>query len=338
MSRPHFPRRQFASPRTGQEGLTLTELMVSITISMLVALAATGLLLSSKAGYTTVDDGSRLQDSGRYALDLIGRSVRQTAWEQWDKAEAPLVLQATYSANIIGLDAKKLERKTAAIDVPAPDADDRRSDVLALRFFGSAGGAAADNAVQDCAGLSASAPTLENADAGRGWSIFYVADSSEGIPELRCKYQGDKGWNSEGIVEGVESFQVLYGLDTAGNGASARYVNASAIDALDAALVLVGADAAEQARDKNRKTHWKKIVAIKIGLLLRGKQAAMQGATETTYDLFGAQYSAKNATRDPGTSLSESVLGGKDGALRDRQRKVFNLTIQLRNRSDGDPT
>ena len=48
----------------------------------------------------------------------------------------------------------------------------------------------------------------------RGWSIFYVAANGDGEAELRCKYRGASGWGADAIVRGVDSFQVLYGVDT----------------------------------------------------------------------------------------------------------------------------
>src|SRR5689334_16682729 len=83
-----------------EAGLTLVELMVSITLGLLVAMAAAALLLSSKSGYTAQDDVTRLQETGRYAIESITRAIRQAAYENWDKDEAPVLSTAEISANI----------------------------------------------------------------------------------------------------------------------------------------------------------------------------------------------------------------------------------------------
>ena len=65
------------SGAAGQAGLTLVELMIAIVLGMLVVLAAIALLLSTKATYTHQDDATRLEDTGRYALEIVTRALRQ---------------------------------------------------------------------------------------------------------------------------------------------------------------------------------------------------------------------------------------------------------------------
>jgi hypothetical protein len=103
-----------------------------------------------------------------------------------------------------------------------------------------------------------------------------VANDANGEPELFCKYySSDSGkWSAQSLVKGVESFQVLYGVDTSNpkDGTANKFLTATAVNALDAALVLDGNTADEKAKDLNRKTFWKKITEIKIALLVSGAQ------------------------------------------------------------------
>lgn len=318
--------------RTRQAGLTVVELMVSITLGLLVTMAAMALLLSSRSGYVTQDEGTRIQDTGRYAIESVARAVRQAAYENWDGNEAPIVTSATFSANIAGLDGHSLKENSEGITAPLTKAVNG-SDVLAIRFFGVGAGASGDGTILNCAGFGVGAPSSrENADQERGWSIFYVAADSGGEPELRCKYQGKSTWTSDAVARGVESFQVLYGIDTDGNGLADRFLNASAIDRLDDGLSLVGKDAAALARDKNRKTFWKKVVIVKIALLVRGSQSARTDALTAQYDLFGKEYSDAYAVADIGTRVKEAEL---PATIRNRHRKMFSITIQLRNQTAG---
>lgn len=308
-----------------QSGLTLVELMISITLGLLVVLAATALLVSSKTAYTSQDDGTRLQDSGRYALEIIGRALRQGAYESWDTGDggAPIVTTSKMSANLSGLDAKKVSATSTAIDTPLT-APDGRSDVLAVRFFGSGSAGAPDNTMIDCAGMGISQPTSQSdADAGRGWSIFYVDTGISGEPELYCKTYPDGGgsWTAQPIASGVESFQVLYGLDTDADHIPNQFVTATAINALDTAA---GVD--------NTNTNWKKVVSVKVALLVRGTASSRSDSLTKTYDLFSADYSAANAATDIGTQISEATL---PAASRNRQRKVFQSTTQFRNQAEG---
>jgi type IV pilus assembly protein PilW len=58
-------------------------------------------------------------------------------------------------------------------------------------------------------------------------------------------------------------------------------------------------------------------------------------APANLYDLFGKDYADMHAANDIGTRISESSMAATQ---RNRFRKVFALTIQLRNRSAGSGT
>lgn len=313
-----------------QAGLTLVELMISMALGLLVVMAATALLLSARSGYLTQDDDALVQDAGRYAIETIGRAVRQAAYDNWDPSESPGFDEATFSPNIIGLDASSLKSTTAGIDSPKTTSVNG-SDVLAVRFFGTN-----DGAMTNCAGFPVAAATAQDtADQSRGWSIFYVADDANGVPQLYCKYKGSSAWTAQAIVEGVESFQVLYGLDTDGDGLPNSFLTATAIEALDDGLTLVGATPAEKALDKNRKTNWKKVVVVKVALLMRGEHPSRTDALKAEYDLFGKDYSDANAANDRGVHIKEADM---QQSVRNRLRKIFNATIQVRNLSAGRTT
>jgi type IV pilus assembly protein PilW len=112
------------------------------------------------------------------------------------------------------------------------------------------------------------------------------------------------------------------------DGIANRYLNASAIAALDAALPLAGLDAAARMRDKNARTLWKRVVSLKLALLLHGATGSRPDAAALQFDLFGNDYSA--ADSDPGVHIDEAALAP---ALRARARKLIELTILLRNPS-----
>jgi type IV pilus assembly protein PilW len=323
-----------------QAGLTLVELMVAMTLGLLVVLAATGLLVSSKNSYTAQDDNIRVQDAGRFALEIITRAVRQTGYVNWDKQDAPMIATDVMSPSIVGLDANSLKSSAIGIENPLGTSVNG-SDVLAVRFFGvgnkPSAGSSVDGFSRDgygsiinCAGFGVDAPVSQNtADEDRGWSIFYVANNSNGEPELRCKYYGGS-WSSEAIASGVESFQVLYGVDSDSPPDSLpnKFLTATEINALDDKDGLSALPLA----DKNKLTNWKKVVAIKIGLLLRG--ASPNGGSAAVcpdaicFDLFGTDYGKDNSAADKGTRFKESDLPAN---TQNRVRKVFATTIQLRN-------
>lgn len=301
------------SGRQARRGWVLAELLVSMAVGLVVSLFGAALLVASNASYTAQDDIATVEDAGRFALDALGRAVRQGAYVDWDQFVDDA---STAPAPVAGLDARWLSAATPALGDPREDAING-SDVLALRFAPSA-----DGSVLNCAGF----PVTDDA---RGWSIFYVARGAGGIAELRCKYRGPKAWRAEAIVRGIDTMQVLYGVDTdsPADGQPNSYESASALNARDAALLLVGADKASRARDFNRKTHWKRVCAVRVSLLLHGARSAQDGSAPARYSLFGPGYDG--GTADPGTAIDPSGWPAKE---RDRERRMFAATFLLRNR------
>ncbi|SFV01556.1 PilW family protein [Pseudoduganella namucuonensis] len=306
-------------------GFGLVEMIVSLMLGVLVTLVASGMLVEANASYVHHAESARLNDGGRYALAGIAGAVRQAAFVNWDDRDAPSAVLPDAGASIAGLDAASVSRNSDGIDNPRPS-DANGSDVLAIRYAGSGAGDG-DGSILNCAGFGVGAASSE---AQRGWSIFYVAVGGDGAAELRCKYKGENGWGADAIVRGVDTFQVLYGVDTdtPADGVPNAYLNATAIKQMDAALPLEGEDEAARGRDHNRKTWWKRVASIQVALLLHGERHSRFDGAALKYDLFGAAYTDAAQGRDPGVHIDEDRLPRED---RQRARRVFTTTIVLRN-------
>jgi type IV pilus assembly protein PilW len=289
-----------------QRGMTLAELMVALAVGLAIVLAAGRLLVLANGAYAAQVESSAVDDGGRFAVDLIGRAVRQAG-------AVDIALLASDAADaapprLAGLDARTLSRTTPGLSDPLQAAING-SDVLAVRFPGADGGAV------DCAGFPAAA-------GAEGWSIFYLARNSEGEAELRCKYRGAAHWSADALVTGVDGFQVLYGVDTDDppDGVANRYLNAAALDALDADLAGLGE------AEFNRRTRWKRVVAVRVGLLLHGNRPTRAEPGSVRYDLLGAAYADAAGAIDPGSSLDEARMTAD---LRRRERRLFSFTVAL---------
>ena len=296
----------------------LAELLVALVLGLLVTLAAASLLLLAQSGYAAQIELAQTDEAGRFALEAIERAARQSAWVDLDREDAPPSAAAA-AARIGGLDNHALSSGGPGIDNVRPGGVNG-SDVLVLRFDGTGNAADGDGSVLSCAGFAVGA-------GNEGWSIFYVAPGAAGDAELRCKYRGQKNWSSDALVRGVDTFQVLYGLDTddPADGVPNRYLSAAAVNALDAALALDGASPGERARDLRRKTHWKRIASVRVALLLHGAPGGAVEREALAYDLFGPGYSDAD---DPGTRIDEARL---PPAQRWRERRTFATTIVMRN-------
>ena len=313
-----------------QRGATIVELMVALTVGMLVLLMAGAMLLSANAAYLAQVEAAALDDAGRYALELITRAARQASFVNWERDDAGADASMA-PAGLRGLDARTLARTSDAIDAtdnPPGDAVNG-SDVLALRFAGAGNAAGGDGSVLNCAGFG----------VGRyqqGWSIFYVARNAAGEAELRCKYRANGSWSADAIVGGIDTFQVLYGLDTdtPADGVANEYVSAAVLDERDAALILpvlpapTAADPQVRERERLGRTHWKRVTSIRVALVIHATRRGLPGVDPRVFDLFGRAYSDAAAGTDPGVRLDEAQLPGE-------ARQLFAATVLLRNAPAG---
>ena len=291
------PRSRVLSAR--QQGLAVAELMIAMTLSLLVALAAASLHQAVDGDFLHNAANTRIDDSGRFALAIITQSLRQAGFPgepgEAAAAGAPLAVEGRDAASV----AKEAEGMGDAL--PAVNA----SDVLAIRYAPAAAGAAG-GAMLNCAGFPA--------DPGEwAWSIFYSAQASDGIAELRCKYKGNHSWGADAVIRGVDAFHVLYGIDTdtPRDNIPNLYLTASAINARDAAL-----PPDEQAQ----KPNWRRVVSVRIGLLLHGEPGSRHAGQPGSYALLPGA--------DPEARIDEAYL---PEPMRHRARRLFSATVALRN-------
>ncbi len=73
-------RMNQAATRHFQRGLSLIELMVAITISLLLLAGVLQIMLGSKQTYNVQDGMARLQENARYALDRISQDISQSGY------------------------------------------------------------------------------------------------------------------------------------------------------------------------------------------------------------------------------------------------------------------
>jgi type IV pilus assembly protein PilW len=306
-----------------ERGLSLAELLVAMAVGLLVLLCAGSLLASANRAQAEQAEAAEMEEAGNFALETIARSVRQVAFVSWDAGLQGAATDPAAPASIAGLDDHVVGKAGEGI-AQASAGGVLGSDILVLGFGGAGQGERGDGSITSCGGFGVG-------EGGQGWSIFYVAYSSAGEAELRCKYRGQASWGADAIVGGVDTFQVLYGLDTDNppDGVANVYLNARAVQALDQVLAIEGGTPAARAADFNRKTWWKRVVSLKVGLVLHGRGAARRGEAPALFEVFGKAYADAQGGADPGTRIDESML---PPALQGRARRVFATTVALRNR------
>ncbi len=312
-----------------EAGFTLTELMIGLVLGALVVLAATAMVVTSRATYRTQDEATRMSETARFGLELMNRMVRLAGYTDFGDAFSP----PPYYSRIttwVNTDAYSLTGPNlvgANQSTPNGTPVVNGSDTLVVRYFGSGTPGITDGNLLDCGGNATPAPnaSFDTYAQSRAYNVLYVDLDTDGEPALKCLRQKyDAGGNPNGLdtpqtlIRGVESFQVLYGEGIYAVGPPP----ADPDDALPLTIVYrtgIGGS--------NPVVNWGNVRSVRISMLLRSAVGAQPDSGATTYNLFGASY--PNASNDPGTQFSTSTLSVSE---RTRIRRVVETTVFVRNR------
>ena len=328
--------------RARQGGVTLVELLVAMTVGLLVTIVALSTLILSRSGYSAVDSTTQLVDRERFVVDSLSRVIAQAGFQ--DFGASVLVTRAIskklggdpepdlFGWNNTGytqLDDLQISTSTKMVDGDRPSkcgtiSDTsclNGSDVLVVRFQGVGTSATPDGTMLNCMGNAE--PGIITGDLNeRAANVLYTArDSNTGEPSLYCSYYNfatGKLVAGQPLIEGVESLQLLFGTDNVVPTTAPTYVAADQDTVADRWL------RADQLRvtgnDSATRENWRRVRAVRVGLLLRGPVASAQERVTATFAPLGSVYSS---SADTGSSLSTVADG--------RLRRVVNFTVHLRN-------
>lgn len=340
-------------------GLSLVELLVAMVISLLLLGGIYSLFQNSSANYRMQAGLSRIQESGRFAIDFLKRDIRRSgyqgcssygpltntlndkdAWaynfevaiEGYDNVGSSVadlggletlpgtdvvVIRTSIEDGVSIVDNNNSAQLFVKITKEEPDAcaDDTDrvsgicdgdivmvSDCKKSRVFQAGNIQVADdslnvahpasgdpgNAISSWGGASAPEEEQFGTDAELikfATIIYFVRNNAADEPALYRKLGKD---NAQEMVEGVESMQVLYGVDTDNNHKVNEYLSA--------------ADVAD----------WEKVRSVRVGFLQRTPDP-VRGIEDD----------------DNVYQVLNEELGPYDD---DRMRRVFTSTIGLRNR------
>ena len=331
MTRIHVP----TSPRRHQ-GLTLIELLVAMALGMVVVVIAAAGLLLGQQGYRSVDSTTEMRDRERFVIDLVSRVVVQAGFQDFGAAQ--ISVRSTFEdpepdlygwnnavyaePNNISLSASTTiahENRPAACSVT--DTSCRNgSDILVVRYQGvnsTTTPTAADSTMVNCVGQADRGLTDGNLN-DRPISIFHVIRGANGEPSLACSYFNftTSSWvSSTPIIDGVESFQVLYGTDGMSLPGEPVVASDSVVDRWFRAdqLTVSGNPVLTRA-------NWRKVRAVRIGLVLRGPVGSAPQAAAATLTPLGSLYTQAS---DVGASLPV--------AADQRLRIQTAFTVHMRN-------
>ena len=183
-----------------QSGFGIVELMISLVITLVLTTVVANVFLATKTTYRLQDNLARIQENGRYAIDVMGRYVRIAGFRSNPGIPSATVFPNPYAT----IGAAGLNEVT-------------------IRHFGSGPTGTPDNSIKDCAG------NARDGDA-RIMHRFYLnggnlicdtsyEDTASGTPNATI------GATSVMLAENVESLTALFGVDTDADTSANYYVD-----------------------------------------------------------------------------------------------------------------
>lgn len=216
MKTPHITAVQ--PGRAASRGLTIVELLVAVTISLLLIVVIAQLFLGSRQTFATTDDVSRMQENIRFTQQLLIRTIHLAGYKSSPNSVTSTIFSTTSVPPTPAL---------AAINGAGTN-----SDQFTVRYQGSGTGptgAGADGSIVDCLGVRVNAGVM----AVNTYSIQQNPTTLRN--GLYCSNLPDTTLPVE-IVPDVENMQVRFGEDTDGDLTTNHYV--ALADVTDMANVL----------------------------------------------------------------------------------------------------
>lgn len=213
------------------QGFTLIEMVIAMIIAMIILAVVSGSYLNGLGTQRTQSELIRVQESARFAFDLISRSIRRSGFRN---TYAPFPVTYNYAgfprefcstsptpgSQFFGLNNPASMDPTVSTLSGSSIVIANSSDVLQIKGFGEDNptGTAADGGVIDCLGNTIRRGELVD-------EILYIAQdtTNNNEPALFCR-SSKAPTTPLPLVAGVESMQLLFGEDTDNDGIINRYV------------------------------------------------------------------------------------------------------------------
>lgn len=242
-----------AARHTFQQGVTLLELLVGITIGLLVVAIATSALMVSRGVSGTVSDASNIQQQASYAMRVIGMQMRQAGSLYLNPNPTGIATAAAESIlQPVAFETQANDPANVGLPFnPALHTISATADSLTSgfrRYKDQVHGSADEQSlVRNCLG----GPANDSADL-IVQSAFQFIDASD---ELRCN--GNNA-GTQPIVQNVAEFQLRYLVqnNSIPGSATIQYTSTapttwSQVQAVEVCLVLYGNEAIDMPAGSN---------------------------------------------------------------------------------------
>ena len=344
-----------ASRGDRQRGLTLTELMVSVAISLAVLVALSSIYLSSRGAYRTNEALARVQETGRFALDWISRDLRSSGFAGClsrgarvtvysnPRPAGPVPLAVlrgyeraagfTYPAGIERLadDVQSDAVRIVAADPTARAYLDGDSDVAAatITIRDNKAGFEPDDVllVSDC---ERSAVFTVTAVQGKPTRLVHAADRNGGLDTPTHRISPPFKAREGAFVARFDSVAYFVGRPKDGKDAPPSLYRAGlerterVVEGVEDLDLLYGIDGDGDGAvdgylraDQVDAAQWDRVLSVRVSLVAVSAEAVAAGGAQSVY------------MRD---NNGDTVIDGQQARGDRRLRQVFTTTVSLRNR------
>ncbi|ARN72841.1 PilW family protein [Oceanicoccus sagamiensis] len=212
-----------------QQGISLIELMIAITLALILMAAAMQVLTSSRQTYELNSDIARIQENGRIAMEILVNNIRMAGYRNPVNGIAPDYFDFQTHC--------KRSHHTCTLDhfIDKPGSINHGSDRLSIVY---------DHPADDYGGRARDCLSTELTSSERTSLLIniYSIKTVKGISSLYCRgYNKSKGqWLETGaqpLIDGIDNMQVLYGIASDTSGSVRRYVSQDQLSEQDWALI-----------------------------------------------------------------------------------------------------
>ena len=312
-----------------QVGVSLVELMVGTTLSLIVVAAVATSFLGVSQGARSLAGLADIADTGEVTMMLMGDAIRQAGYGELVGSEVSLGpgdVEVYRSQTLLGDEVHLMGCSGARLVDDTADrpicgaAVDPNFDTLRVSFQSDTVLSPGQGPVADCLGVAVPRVALPLDHVGRS----RVADR----PMVRNTYYGAQGalWcrgngrpnaatpftEPQQLSANIEQFKVYYGFD------DARYANSAAPDAAASARSLRDAAFLNALPPETRP--WDFVVTVLVCLVIRSDPDTTRGASATDGGTF------RRCPRDAAEAANLLVeVPAPDRLLRRTVAKVFTV-------------
>ncbi len=279
-----------------QTGMSLIEILIAMVIGLFLLSGIATSYISSHKSNVKQDELSKLEDSGRLALDVLSRAIEHTGYTPVHAGiiDPPFITDSTQVISETCPSGEDSVVNKALFTATKVTKDYINGDRISVAYNGD------QRVNRDCSGRELpdsckvdppSVPaTGASSNRSKIYNAFFIKKNTVIVDSIkRTQYRlmcaGSRDKSIQTISDGIENMQFMYGLSTLGGDVD-RYVKAADVDA------------------------WNNVVSVQIAILVRSEKPVKPKKEQITYTLLDQKYTA----------------------AKDRhQRAVFTTTVRLRN-------